>query len=223
MKVALLVTGLKGALTVELLPGAIDFASGYYYKHDGEHPSAHERLVEALKGRATEVDPRTPISLEQYDIVISIGWQYLIPNPSNLVVLHDSLLPRYRGFAPTVTALIRGETSLGVTAIRAVSEVDAGPILSQHRTEVASPVSIRQAFESLASCYVACIEDVLRIGPEGLDNGVSQSDSDSTYSIWRDSLDYSVDWDLPAIEIHRHVLAVGYPYGGARTTINGIE
>src|SRR5947208_1230479 len=38
--------------------------------------------------------------------IFVVGWQYIIPEPpQNLVVFHDSLLPRYRGFAPTITAL----------------------------------------------------------------------------------------------------------------------
>src|SRR5580700_3254643 len=39
----------------------------------------------------------------------AISWRWLINDVSNLIVLHDSLLPKYRGFAPLPTALIKGE------------------------------------------------------------------------------------------------------------------
>ena len=41
----------------------------------------------------------------------------MIKNSENLIVFHDSLLPKYRGFAPLVSQLINGEEYLGVTAI----------------------------------------------------------------------------------------------------------
>src|SRR5713101_10052442 len=47
---------------------------------------------------------------------IAISWRWLIGS-RNLIVLHDSLLPKYRGFNPLVSALINGETKIGVTAI----------------------------------------------------------------------------------------------------------
>jgi methionyl-tRNA formyltransferase len=223
MDTALLVSGLKGALTLELLPKAAWPTSIYFYKNFGEHPSAHERLVEVICGRGIEVDPRREALRGRHDIVLAVGWQYLIPGASNLIVLHDSLLPRFRGFAPTVTALIRGETSIGVTAIRAVREIDSGPIICQRRLDIVPPISIEQAFKSLASCYTACLEEVYRLGLDALTTGEPQDESEASYSIWRDELDFSVDWELSANEIQRHILAVGYPYQGARTICNGTE
>jgi len=39
----------------------------------------------------------------------AIGWRWLIKNESNLIIFHDSLLPKYRGFAPLVNSLINKE------------------------------------------------------------------------------------------------------------------
>ena len=52
----------------------------------------------------------------------AIGWRWIIRNSHNLIVLHDSILPKYRGFAPLVNALINGEEELGVTALFASSD-----------------------------------------------------------------------------------------------------
>lgn len=43
----------------------------------------------------------------------AIGWRWLIKNETNLVVFHDSLLPKYRGFAPLVNSLIKKELKGG--------------------------------------------------------------------------------------------------------------
>ena len=39
----------------------------------------------------------------------AIGWRWIIHSSRNLVVFHDSLLPKYRGFAPLVNSLINKE------------------------------------------------------------------------------------------------------------------
>lgn len=39
----------------------------------------------------------------------AIGWRWLIKDEKNLIVFHDSLLPKYRGFAPLVNCLINNE------------------------------------------------------------------------------------------------------------------
>jgi methionyl-tRNA formyltransferase len=81
------------------------------------------------------------------DLIFVVGWQYLLPPDPRMVAFHDSLLPRFRGFSPTVTALIVGEAEVGVTALRPAGEPDAGPILAQHAMRVAYPAKIRDVLQ----------------------------------------------------------------------------
>lgn len=68
---------------------------------------------------------------------IAISWKYYIPLKINegleddLVVFHDSMLPKYRGFAPTPTAMINGEREIGVSALFASEQIDCGDIILQ--------------------------------------------------------------------------------------------
>ena len=43
----------------------------------------------------------------------AIGWRWIIKDDSNLIVFHDSLLPKYRGFAPLVNSLVSNENRGG--------------------------------------------------------------------------------------------------------------
>ncbi len=43
----------------------------------------------------------------------TIGWRWLIREDRNLIVFHDSLLPKYRGFAPLVNYLVNNEKKGG--------------------------------------------------------------------------------------------------------------
>src|SRR5437870_2531640 len=49
---------------------------------------------------------------------LAVSWRWLInESATTLIVLHDSLLPKYRGFAPLISALVNGDKEIGVTAL----------------------------------------------------------------------------------------------------------
>ncbi len=71
--------------------------------------------------------------LSQYAIAIS--WRWLLNlGTTQLIVIHDSLLPKYRGFSPLVNQLINGETKIGATALFASEKYDEGNIIIQKKT-----------------------------------------------------------------------------------------
>src|SRR4029077_10624843 len=71
------------------------------------------------------------------DVVFCLGWRTLIPMevldcaPSGGIAVHDSLLPRLRGFAPTNWGLVLGHDQLGATLFQLTDSVDAGDIYFQ--------------------------------------------------------------------------------------------
>lgn len=152
----------------------------------------------------------------EVDLLLHAGWQRLSTgSPVTEVVLHDSLLPRLRGFNPTVTALIEGHARIGVTAFLPVPEVDAGPILSQHGVDVRHPMTIAEAFAALRPCYAAAATDVIHLMEAGSLQGEAQDGAGATYSLWRDEQDYRLDLSVDAERVVRTVLALGHPYLGA--------
>jgi methionyl-tRNA formyltransferase len=158
------------------------------------------------------------------ETVFSIGWQFLIPgNPPNLIVLHDSLLPRFRGFAPSVAALIKGETEHGVTALRADSEMDCGPVASQVRLRIEYPMKIGDLFRKLGPLYTECVAQVLALPNDKLNALPPQCADGVSYSIWRDKDDFRVNWLQDSNNIERFINALGYPYGGATAILNDLQ
>lgn len=153
---------------------------------------------------------------------IAISWRWIInTDNSNLIVFHDSLLPRYRGFNPLVTALINGDDKIGVTALLATSEYDKGEILAQSSTKINYPITIQEAISKIIKNY----EEIALYILETIDNerkflAKPQKEDEATYSLWRDDEDYLINWNKSANEIKRFIDAVGYPYKGAATTMN---
>jgi methionyl-tRNA formyltransferase len=56
--------------------------------------------------------------------------------PHGIMVIHPSLLPKYRGASPIPAAIAAGETITGVTIFKMDEKVDHGPIISQFKEEV---------------------------------------------------------------------------------------
>jgi methionyl-tRNA formyltransferase len=151
-----------------------------------------------------------------------VGWQYLVKElRDNFIVFHDSLLPRYRGFAPTVNALINGETRLGVTAFRPREGTDSGPIIGQSDMPISYPIRIEQALQLQAGLMANLTMDILSRYQAGPLVAVEQDHAAATYSIWRNEQDYEIDWSQSATDIRRMVDAVAFPYAGATTQLDG--
>lgn len=153
---------------------------------------------------------------------IAISWRWLINYEDlKLIVLHDSILPRYRGFAPLVNMLINGEEKIGVTALLASSKFDKGPIVMQKEINVNYPIKIKKAIEDVSVLYTNIVNELLyNILAEVPLESWEQDENRASYSLWRDKEDYFIDWKLSASKICRFVDAVGYPYDGAKCFID---
>jgi methionyl-tRNA formyltransferase len=158
---------------------------------------------------------------ESFDVSFAIGWRWLIPDSSRLIVFHDSLLPRYRGFAPLVNMLIKGEERIGVTALFASEDYDSGDIIAQKSIQITYPLKISEAIDRVADLYESALLTIVRriVSGAGL-QGIQQDESAATFSLWRDETDYEIDWNVGSDELKRFVDAVGCPYSGAKTKLH---
>lgn len=155
---------------------------------------------------------------------MAVGWRWLIKDVQNLIVLHDSYLPKYRGFAPVVNMLIKGENHLGVSAIWATEGMDEGEIIMQQKISIAYPMKVEKAIEKVAKLYEVIADFILGKVVSGSElTSVPQNNQDASYSIWRDEKDYFINWEDEAEKIRRFIDAVGYPYNGAMTRTAGGE
>jgi methionyl-tRNA formyltransferase len=154
------------------------------------------------------------------DYAISISWRWIIRNKVKIVVLHDSLLPKYRGFSPLVNSLINKEKKIGVTALFAVDEYDKGDIITQKGISVNYPLKIQDAIGLLLPIYYDWVKEVVTKIINSLPLEANPQDEQCTsYSLWRDEYDYKINWLWDSDYIKRFIDAVGEPYSGAYSFI----
>lgn len=154
---------------------------------------------------------------------LAVSWRWII-NFENLklIVLHDSLLPKYRGFAPLVNALINEEDFIGVTALFASEEYDTGPIILQRQIPLEFPVKINDAIEKICILYSEIVISIFeKINSNVILDSFEQQEEEASYSLWLDSEDYFINWNYSSTKIRRFIDAVGYPYQGAKCLMNG--
>jgi methionyl-tRNA formyltransferase len=161
------------------------------------------------------------------DVLFAVGWRYLIPRnvyettERASVVFHDSLLPKYRGFAPTNWAIINGETKTGASMFLMSDTVDSGPIIGQVEIDIESEQTIREVAENVTESYLSLLESNI----EGLLSGeystTPQDESQATLTTKRVPADGEIDWSSSSESIHNLVRGLGDPWPGAFTTLNG--
>lgn len=153
---------------------------------------------------------------------LAISWRWMIKAKGfKLIVLHDSLLPKYRGFAPLVNSLINEENTIGVTALIASEEYDRGEIIVQKKTSICYPIKINQAITKVGLLYSEIIETIFEKISLNLQlESFPQNEDNASYSLWRDEEDYFINWHDSSKKIKRFIDAVGFPYQGAKCIMN---
>ena len=162
--------------------------------------------------------------LLQKDSILAVAWRWLIQETfkNQLVIAHDSLLPKYRGFAPVVNMLINGENKLGVTLLYAGKTCDTGDIISQKSVDIAYPIKISEAMNKVSALYVDLIIELLTKVSRGEPIiAVPQNDALASYSPWRNEDDYGIRFFKDSVYIKRFIDSVGSPYKGASATLFG--
>lgn len=131
---------------------------------------------------------------------------WLLANPRlGLINVHASLLPRYRGASPVHRAVIGGDAETGVTIMRVVKALDAGPMLSRVRIPIGADDTTTTIETELARCGAELLLATLADIEHGRATETPQDETLVTYAPKLTKLEGQVDWRRPAHEVHNLV------------------
>ena len=131
--------------------------------------------------------------------------------------VHPSLLPRWRGAAPVERAIMAGDAETGVTVIKLVEELDAGPIAAQEAFPIGPADDAGAVYDRAAESGARLVEQSL---PEP--SFTPQPEDGVTYAEKLEAVDRVLDWSRSAEELERRVRALS-PHIGARAMLEGRE
>ncbi len=157
------------------------------------------------------------------DVAVVVAYGRILPDRflqtprRGCINVHFSLLPLYRGAAPSNWAIVNGEVETGVTTMFIEPTLDTGPILLQRRTPIGPGETAPELMERLSEIGAGLLGETLA----RLDDLTPrpQHDRDATFAPILKKEDGLIDWTRSAIEIERCVRGF-QPWPNAYTSFN---
>jgi methionyl-tRNA formyltransferase len=225
LRLAVAATAPLGADVLERLARRHEVA---YLLTRPDRPQGRGRRIGAPPAKETAqrlgIEVRQPERLEadfepEVDTVVVAAYGLLIPQPvlerALWLNVHPSLLPRWRGAAPIERALMAGDEETGVTIIKLVPELDAGPIAAQRVLPLGPEDDFGTVSARAGELAAELLEDALpdpQLRP--------QSPEGVTYAEKVRPEDRELDWSRPPQELLNRIRALS-PHIGARAELHG--
>ncbi len=134
--------------------------------------------------------------------------------------VHASLLPKLRGAAPVNWAIIEGYSETGITIMRMVERLDAGPMILRGRCGIADRTTAGALYAELAELGARTLLDALALIEAGAAVEEVQDEAQATYAPKLGADDVKIDWSLPALELDRWIRGCD-PVPGSWTELDG--
>jgi methionyl-tRNA formyltransferase len=149
------------------------------------------------------------------DLIVLCAYGAIVREPLlsryEIVNVHPSLLPRWRGAAPIERAIMAGDAETGVSIMRLVEELDAGPVCRRESLAIAAQDDYGTLSSRLAALGAALLVAALA-GPREY---LAQDPAGVTYAEKLTAADRDLDPHRAAETLERQVRAL-HPHIGAR-------
>jgi methionyl-tRNA formyltransferase len=130
--------------------------------------------------------------------------------------VHASLLPRWRGASPINMAVAAGDHVTGVSIMKMVKALDAGPVYAQMSVPIGPMETAGDLFGILSEEGAALLVETLdRITGEGLEPE-EQSSEGVTFAPLLKKSDGLIDWNRDAVSVHNQIRGMN-PWPGSHT------
>lgn len=155
------------------------------------------------------------------DLCIVAGWYWVLGSevlkmaPGGWVGIHASLLPKYRGGAPLVWAIINGETESGVSLFYFDEGMDTGNLLAQAKFDIEFEDTIADVLQKTEVWSIEMIQETYPLLIRGTATSVAQDHSQASYAGIRKPDDGRIDWNATSIQLYNFIRAQTQPYPGA--------
>jgi methionyl-tRNA formyltransferase len=179
---------------------------------------AAKKVAEELGIEVRQPERPTEIDDVGVEVVVAAAYGALIPRGllerALWLNVHLSLLPRWRGAAPVERAIMAGDTETGVSIIKLVEELDAGPVGAVRAFPIATEDDAGTVFARAARLAPELIEEALET------REFSPQEGEATYAEKIGPADRELDWSRPPGELHNRIRALS-PHIGTRGELHG--
>ncbi|XQW85162.1 methionyl-tRNA formyltransferase [Thalassotalea piscium] len=149
----------------------------------------------------------------QADVMVVVAYGLLLPevilNTPRLgcINVHGSLLPKWRGAAPIQRAVEAGDEKTGVTIMQMDKGLDTGDMILTASCDITKNDTSASIYEALAKLGPKALLDTLALMSNGAYERTPQNNEDATYAAKLDKSEAELNWQLPAVDLHRKLRA----------------
>ncbi len=157
-------------------------------------------------------------------VIVVMAYGHLLPQPVldipafGIFNIHTSLLPELRGASPIETAVASGMSMSGVTLMKLVLKMDAGPICDQQVVDIDENETGGSYRAKLGQAGPEILSRNLPSIIAGTINETSQEESKATYCRLLVKQDGQLDFSKPARELAERVRGL-FPWPGCTVVI----
>lgn len=155
------------------------------------------------------------------DVLFVVSWRLLIPEncftlpKRGIFLLHDSLLPKYRGYAPTNWVIINAEKKTGLTLFCIHKDMDAGDIVDQIPIKIVKDETAASLNNKLLKLYPKIILKNIKPILKNTYKRKVQKSKNATYTCKRVPEDGHIDFKQSTHTIVQLIRGLTFPYPGA--------
>jgi len=156
------------------------------------------------------------------NVLFVVSWRFLIPQECfdvpkhGIFVLHDSLLPKYRGWAPTNWVIINGEKETGLSLQYISKQMDAGDLVDQIKIDINDKETATSLNDKFLEVYPKIILGSLDLILKGKNKRITQNEEEASYGSKRGPEDGKIDFEkMSTAHMIRLIRSLSYPYPGA--------
>lgn len=152
------------------------------------------------------------------EAAILIAYGKLIPQeiidlfPKGIINIHPSLLPLHRGSTPLESVILEGAVETGVSLMKLVAAMDAGPIYAQRKISLGGNETKQELADKLSTIGSKMVLKHLPAILDGSLEAESQDEAAATEDSQITKADSQLDWNKPAVQLEREIRAfAGWP------------
>ena len=185
----------------------------------------------------TNLPIRNPLSLEseaEYehikkinpDIAVVVAYGKILPKKFldlkniTFINLHGSLLPKWRGAAPIQRAIMNCDNETGISIMKIVPKLDAGPIMMKEKIKISKETNYEQLSNQMSKLGAQLILKSLELIKNDEAKFIEQNDKNATYAKKIDKLESKIDWKSKAKNVVAKINAF-YPNPGSWFELKG--
>ena len=162
------------------------------------------------------------------DLVIVVAYGKILPKRllklENILFInvHASLLPKWRGAAPIQRAIMNMDHETGVSIMKIVPKLDAGPVLIQSKIKITKEINLKELSDKMSELGAKLILDTLKLVENKKVNFIEQNESEATYAKKIEKIETRINWKDDAGKILAKINAF-CPNPGCWFELDGIR